>query len=197
LAKRIFDLLLAICALVVLGVPSLAIACMVRLKLGSPVFFHQVRPGLRGAPFKIVKFRSMTDVKDRAGKLKPDAQRLTPFGIFLRSTSLDELPELLNVVMGDMSFVGPRPLLVEYLPLYTTGQAKRHNVRPGITGWAQINGRNALSWDERFELDVWYVDNQSFWLDIRILFLTMRQVLLRRDISADGEATMTNFKGSK
>lgn len=170
---------------------------LVRIKLGSPVFFVQTRPGLGGRPFRLFKFRTMTAAKDAAGNLLSDAQRLTPFGRFLRSTSLDELPGLLNVLKGDMSLVGPRPLLMEYLPLYSPEQARRHEVRPGITGWAQVNGRNALSWEEKFKLDVWYVDNRSLWLDIKILWLTAAKVFKREGISAEGEATMVKFLGKQ
>lgn len=195
--KRLFDLLLSGVALVVLGVPLLFLVWMVRRKLGSPVFFRQTRPGRYGKPFVMVKFRTMTDARGADGQLLPDAERLTAFGRFLRSSSLDELPELWNVVKGDMSLVGPRPLLMEYLPLYSPEQARRHEVRPGVTGWAQVNGRNALSWDEKFALDVWYVDHRSLWLDIRILWLTVRKVLVREGISAAGEATMSKFTGKK
>ena len=169
------------------------IAAAVRLTLGRPVLFRQSRPGLAGAPFELLKFRSMKDARDRDGNLLPDAERLTKFGRFLRSTSLDELPEIWNVLMGDMSLVGPRPLLMEYLPLYSREQARRHNLRPGITGWAQINGRNLLSWDEKFQLDVWYVDNRTFLLDLWILLLTVRAVLSRRGISSADHATMPLF----
>lgn len=195
--KRLFDLLAALLALLLLALPLLLLIWLVRRKLGSPVFFHQVRPGLDGKPFEMVKFRTMTDERGPDGQLLPDAVRLTPFGRFLRSTSLDELPELWNVLKGDMSLVGPRPLLMEYLPLYTSEQARRHEVRPGVTGWAQVNGRNAISWEEKFELDVWYVDHQSLWLDIKILWLTVKKVLVRDGISAAGEATMSKFTGRK
>ncbi|MWL88201.1 MULTISPECIES: sugar transferase [unclassified Cupriavidus] len=195
--KRLFDLVLASFALALLAVPILVLIWMVRRKLGSPVFFRQVRPGLHGQPFEMVKFRSMTDARDAAGNLLPDADRLPTFGRFLRGSSLDELPELWNVIKGEMSLVGPRPLLMEYLPLYSPEQARRHDVRPGVTGWAQVNGRNALSWDEKFALDVWYVNNRSLWLDIRILWLTVRKVLVREGISAAGEATMSKFTGNK
>ena len=195
--KRLFDIAAAACALLVLALPLLVVIWMVRRKLGSPVFFTQVRPGMHGKPFKMVKFRSMTSERGADGELLPDAVRLTPFGRFLRSTSLDELPELWNVLKGDMSLVGPRPLLVEYLPLYSPEQARRHEVRPGITGWAQVNGRNALDWEAKFKLDVWYVDHRSLWLDIKILWLTVKKVLVREGISAAGEATMGKFTGSK
>ena len=195
--KRVFDPLLALLALLALCLPLLFITWQIRRKLGSPVLFKQVRPGLHGKPFKMVKFRTMTDERGPDGALLPDAQRLTAFGRFLRASSLDELPELWNVLRGEMSLVGPRPLLMEYLPLYTPEQARRHEVRPGITGWAQVNGRNAISWDDKFALDVWYVDHRSLWLDVRILWMTVRKVLVRDGISAAGEATMPAFKGSK
>lgn len=195
--KRFSDLFLASLALPLLGVPLLFLIWQVRHKLGSPVFFRQTRPGLRGRPFEMVKFRTMTDARGPDGQLLPDAVRLTAFGRFLRATSLDELPELWNVLKGDMSLVGPRPLLMEYLQLYSPEQARRHEVRPGITGWAQVNGRNALSWEDKFKLDVWYVDHRSLWLDIKILWFTVRKVLVREGISADGEATMSKFTGSK
>lgn len=169
---------------------------MVHKNIGSPVLFRQVRPGINGKPFEMIKFRTMLDAVDVDGNILPDSARLTRFGNFLRSTSLDELPELWNVLRGDMSLVGPRPLLMEYLPLYSPEQARRHDVRPGVTGWAQINGRNAISWEDKFKLDVWYVDNQSLWLDIRILLLTVKKVVVRDGISADGEATMTRFYGT-
>lgn len=194
--KRIFDLLAALVVLLLLAVPLLALAWQIRRKLGSPVMFRQVRPGLNGKPFTMVKFRTMTDERGPDGALLPDAQRLTAFGRFLRASSLDELPELWNVLCGEMSLVGPRPLLMEYVALYTLEQARRHEVRPGITGWAQVNGRNAISWQDKFALDVWYVDNQSFWLDIKILSMTVRKVLVRDGISAAGEATMSKFTGS-
>ena len=195
--KRLFDIVVSACALLVLALPLWVLMWQVRRKLGSPVFFTQVRPGLHGKPFKMVKFRSMTSERGPDGELLPDAVRLTPFGRFLRATSLDELPELWNVLKGDMSLVGPRPLLVEYLPLYSTEQARRHEVRPGITGWAQVNGRNAIGWEDKFKLDVWYVDHRSLWLDIKILWLTVKKVLVREGISAAGEATMGKFTGSK
>ena len=165
--------------------------------MGSPILLRQVRPGWRGHPFEMIKFRTMTNERSLDGELLPDAVRLTSFGRLLRATSLDELPELWNVLKGDMSLVGPRPLLMEYLPLYTPAQARRHEVRPGITGWAQVNGRNAISWEGKFDLDVWYVDNRSLWLDIRILWMTIRKVLVRDGISALGEATMPRFTGSQ
>lgn len=194
--KRLFDLSAALVGLILLSPLILVLILLIRLKLGSPVFFTQTRPGLHGKPFKMIKFRSMTDARDTDGNLLPDSIRLTAFGRFLRSTSLDELPELWNVLKGDMSLVGPRPLLMEYLPLYTSEQARRHESRPGITGWAQINGRNAISWEAKFKLDVWYVDNQSFWLDLKILVLTLKKVFVREGISAEGEATMSKFTGS-
>jgi lipopolysaccharide/colanic/teichoic acid biosynthesis glycosyltransferase len=194
--KRYFDLVMAALALLVFALPLLVLVLLVRRNLGSPVLFRQVRPGLHGQPFEMVKFRTMTDECGVDGVLLPDAQRLTRFGQFLRASSLDELPELWNVLKGEMSLVGPRPLLAEYLPLYTPEQARRHEVRPGITGWAQVNGRNAISWEDKFVLDVWYVKHRSLWLDIKILWLTVRKVLRRDDISAAGEATMTRFTGS-
>lgn len=193
--KRLFDLLASAFGLLTLAVPLAVLAWLVRRKLGSPVFFSQVRPGLHGKPFRMIKFRTMTDARDARGSLLPDAQRLTSFGRFLRASSLDELPELWNVLKGEMSLVGPRPLLMEYLPLYTPEQARRHEVRPGITGWAQVNGRNAISWADKFALDVWYVDHRSLFLDIRILWLTVRKVLVRDGISAPGDATMPKFEG--
>lgn len=197
MAKRLFDFFGAAIGVVVFSPLLLFLFFLIRRKLGTPVFFTQTRPGLRGSPFRMIKFRTMTDARDKTGNLLPDVERLTPFGRFLRSASLDELPELFNILKGDMSLVGPRPLLMEYLPLYNVRQAKRHDVRPGLTGWAQINGRNALSWEEKFELDVWYVENWSFWLDLKIVFLTIRKVLIREGISAVGEATMSKFTGSK
>lgn len=195
--KRFFDFVASAIGLFLLAMPLAVLAWQVRRKLGSPVLFCQVRPGLQGRPFTMVKFRTMTDERDPDGALLPDAQRLSSFGRFLRASSLDELPELWNVLKGEMSLVGPRPLLMEYLPLYTPEQARRHEVRPGITGWAQVNGRNAISWADKFALDVWYVDHRSLWLDVKILWLTVRKVLLRDGISAAGEATMTKFTGSK
>ncbi|HVY69051.1 MAG TPA: sugar transferase [Verrucomicrobiae bacterium] len=195
--KRVCDILLVV-GTAWLWVPVLAVVgILVRLKLGSPVLFQQDRPGQHGKIFRLMKFRTMTDGRDANGNLLPDGDRLTPFGRWLRSSSLDELPELLNILRGDMSLVGPRPLLVRYLDRYTPGQARRHEARPGLTGWAQINGRNALSWEEKFKLDVWYVDNQSVWLDLRILFLTAWRVLRREGISAKGDATMPEFMGTE
>lgn len=194
--KRSFDILAAMFGLILLFPIVVVIMLQVWRKLGSPVFFRQIRPGLYGKPFQMVKFRTMLDANDKHGNPLPDDQRMTTLGSFLRSTSLDELPELWNVLKGDMSLVGPRPLLMEYLPLYNERQNRRHDVRPGVTGWAQINGRNAISWEEKFELDVWYVENQSFWLDLKILYLTLKKVLMRDGISAEGEATMPKFTGS-
>jgi lipopolysaccharide/colanic/teichoic acid biosynthesis glycosyltransferase len=194
--KRLLDVCLAAAAFVLLLPVLLLIAAAVRLRLGSPIVFAQKRPGLGGRPFKLVKFRTMTDKRDSSGVLLTDAERLTRFGRFLRHTSLDELPELWNVVCGDMSLVGPRPLLMEYLPLYSQRQARRHEVRPGLTGWAQVNGRNAISWEEKFELDVWYVENRSLWLDLRILVMTVGAVFGSRGISAAGAATMPRFTGT-
>jgi len=194
--KRLFDFLIALTLMLILAPLLVIVAILVRVNLGSPVIFNQPRPGLNGKIFNMLKFRSMTSETDEQGELLPDDQRLTTFGKLLRSTSMDELPGLWNVLTGKMSLVGPRPLLVEYLPLYSKEQARRHHVRPGITGWAQVNGRNNLSWQEKFALDVWYVDNQSIWLDIKILFLTVYKVVKRSDIAADGEATMTKFTGN-
>ena len=194
--KRLFDFIIALSALLTLLPLIIVVTILIRFKLGSPILFTQNRPGLHGNIFKMMKFRTMLDAKDKQGNLLPDDQRMTKFGSFLRSTSLDELPGLFNVLKGDMSLVGPRPLLVQYLPLYSTEQARRHNVRPGITGWAQVNGRNAISWDQKFKFDVWYVDNQSFFLDLKILFLTVKKVFVREGISADGHVTIEPFKGS-
>ena len=194
--KRVFDILVSASALFVLLPVILLLTVLIRGRLGAPVLFRQPRPGRNGLPFQMVKFRTMLDAVDADGNMLPDEQRLTPFGAFLRSTSLDELPELWNVLKGDMSLVGPRPLLMEYLPLYSQEQYRRHDVRPGVTGWAQINGRNAISWEEKFKLDVWYVDNRSFWLDIKILFLTVKKVLVRDGISGEGESTMSKFTGN-
>ncbi|WP_208857107.1 sugar transferase [Stutzerimonas nitrititolerans] len=194
--KRLFDFTVALLGLIFLALPLLLLIYLIRTKLGSPVFFRQLRPGLNGHPFEMVKFRTMTDQRDASGQVLSDAMRLTAFGQFLRASSLDELPELWNVLKGDMSLVGPRPLLMEYLPLYSPEQYRRHEVRPGVTGWAQVNGRNALGWEDKFKLDVWYVDNCSFWLDLKIIFLTVKKVFLREGISAEGEATMSKFEGS-
>lgn len=194
--KRLFDVALVVAA-APLWLPLLGVlAGLVRWRLGSPVFFRQTRPGRHGELFELWKFRTMTDARDAAGRLLPDAQRLTRFGRWLRSTSLDELPELFNVLRGDMSLVGPRPLLPQYLERYTPEQARRHEVRPGLTGWAQVHGRNALTWEEKFRLDVWYVDHQSLWLDLKVLCLTCWHVLRRHGINAPGEATMPEFLGT-
>jgi lipopolysaccharide/colanic/teichoic acid biosynthesis glycosyltransferase len=195
--KRFFDIVVSLFGLIALSPIMAIVAWKVRRNLGSPVLFRQVRPGRHGDPFEMIKFRTMRDVSDANGQPLSDAERLTAFGSFLRSSSLDELPELWNVLKGDMSLVGPRPLLMEYLPLYSPQQYRRHDVRPGITGWAQVNGRNAIGWGEKFELDVWYVDNQSFFLDVKILLLTMKKVLRRDGISAVGEATMSKFTGEQ
>lgn len=194
--KRLFDVFFSFFALIFLAPVLVIVALQIRRKLGSPVFFCQTRPGLFGRPFNMIKFRTMRDALDSRGNPLPDSERMTPFGQFLRSTSLDELPELWNVLKGEMSLVGPRPLLMEYLPLYSLEQARRHEARPGITGWAQVNGRNALSWEEKFKLDVWYVDHQSFWLDLKVILITIKKVFFREGISADGEATMHRFTGS-
>ena len=194
--KRLFDLVVALLLLPSIFLMCLMIAFFVKIKLGSPVIFTQLRPGLNGKIFNMVKFRTMTDKCDLDGNLLPDSIRLTKFGKFLRSTSLDELPGLWNVIKGNMSLVGPRPLLVEYLPLYNDRQMRRHEVLPGITGWAQVNGRNSISWDEKFDLDVWYVDNQSIWLDVKILWLTVKKVIMRDGINQDGQATSEYFKGN-
>jgi len=195
--KRLFDIAVAATALIVLSPVLLLLALLVWFLLGRPVMFCQVRPGRHGQLFRMIKYRTMREAIDDDGTPLSDAERLTRFGRFLRASSLDELPELWNVLKGDMSLVGPRPLLVEYLPLYSDEQARRHDVRPGITGWAQVNGRNAISWEEKFALDVWYVDNRSFWLDLRILALTFAKVLRRSGVSAAGEATMPRFTGSR
>lgn len=194
--KRLFDIIVASLGLIVLALPTIVLAVSIRVAFGGPVFFRQVRPGRFGRPFELIKFRTMTDARDASGALKPDADRLTPFGRWLRASSLDELPELVNVLRGDMSLVGPRPLLMSYLPLYSPKQARRHAVRPGLTGWAQVNGRNALTWERKFELDVWYVDNHSIALDMKILFITAVKVLKREGISAPGDATMPAFNGN-
>ena len=194
--KRVLDVVIASTALIILSPLYAYVAYKVRKNLGSPVLFRQVRPGLHGKPFEMIKFRTMKDAVDAQGNPLPDSERLTPFGKMLRSTSLDEMPELWNVIKGDMSIVGPRPLLTEYLPLYNKEQAKRHNVRPGMTGHAQVNGRNAIGWEEKFKLDTWYVENQSTLLDFKIMFKTVHKVLAKDDISAEGEATMTRFTGT-
>ena len=195
--KRSFDIIGAILGLVLLSPLILLVAATIHMRMGGPVIFRQTRPGLNGKPFQILKFRSMRNATKNQGVLLPDIDRLTPLGNLLRSTSLDELPALWNVLKGDMSIVGPRPLLMEYLPLYSIEQSRRHEVRPGITGWAQINGRNALGWAEKFELDVWYVDNQGFWLDLKIIWRTIHKVVKRDGISAAGEATMPKFTGTE
>ncbi|MBJ7434565.1 MAG: sugar transferase [Acinetobacter sp.] len=195
--KRLLDIVIASIALVLLSPLYAFVAYKVKKNLGSPVLFRQVRPGLNGKPFEMIKFRTMKDAIDEQGNPLPDSERLTPFGKMLRSTSLDEMPELWNVIKGDMSVVGPRPLLMEYLPLYNKEQAKRHNVRPGMTGHAQVNGRNAISWEEKFKLDTWYVENKSTVLDFKIMLKTVQKVIAKDDISAEGEATMTRFTGSK
>ena len=193
--KRTIDILAASITLILLSPLYFIVARKVAKNLGKPVLFSQQRPGLNGQIFIMKKFRSMRDAQDKNGYVLPDEERLTPFGIKLRKSSLDELPGLWSVLKGDMSLVGPRPLLVEYLPLYSTKQARRHDVKPGITGWAQVNGRNAISWQEKFELDIWYVENQSLWLDIKIIFLTVKKVFSQADISAEGEVTMSKFTG--
>ena len=194
--KRLFDLTLILLSLPLLLPLCWIVVWLVRSKLGAPILFRQIRPGKHAKPFEMIKFRTMTGERDSNGELLPDSARLTKFGQFLRSSSLDELPELWNVVKGDMSLVGPRPLLMEYVPLYSPEQARRHAMRPGVSGWAQVNGRNAIGWEEKFKLDVWYVDNRSFWLDIKVIFLTLKKVIARDGISADGEATMSKFTGS-
>lgn len=193
--KRLFDIIASVFGLLLLSPVIAILAWQIRRKLGSPVLFRQMRPGLNGRPFQMIKFRTMRDAVDNNGQPLPDAERMTSFGNLLRSSSLDEVPELWNVIKGDMSLVGPRPLLMEYLPLYSAEQYRRHEARPGVTGWAQINGRNALSWEEKFKLDVWYVDHQSFCLDLKVIFLTLKKVIVREGISADGHVTMPYFKG--
>lgn len=195
--KRLLDIIIASIALILLSPLYAFVAYKVKKNLGSPVLFRQVRPGLHGKPFEMIKFRTMKDAADEQGNPLPDSERLTPFGQMLRSTSLDEMPELWNVIKGDMSIVGPRPLLMEYLPLYNEEQAKRHNVRPGMTGHAQVNGRNAISWEEKFKLDTWYVENQSIWLDFKIMLKTVKKVIAKDDINEAGEVTMTKFTGTK
>ena len=194
--KRLLDIIIASIALILLSPLYAFVAYKVKKNLGSPVLFRQVRPGLHGKPFEMIKFRTMKDALDEQGNPLPDSERLTPFGKMLRSTSLDEMPELWNVIKGDMSVVGPRPLLMEYLPLYNKEQAKRHDVRPGMTGHAQVNGRNAIGWDEKFKLDTWYVENQSVWLDFKIMLKTVKKVIAKDDINEAGEATMSKFTGS-
>ena len=195
--KRLLDIIIASIALILLSPLYFYVAHKVKKNLGSPVLFRQVRPGLHGKPFEMIKFRSMKDAVDAQGNLLPDSERLTPFGKMLRSSSLDEMPELWNVIKGDMSIVGPRPLLMEYLPLYNQEQAKRHLVRPGMTGHAQVNGRNAISWEEKFKLDTWYVENQSIWLDFKIMLKTVKKVLAKDDINAENDATMPKFNGNE
>ncbi len=195
--KRLFDITISAIGLLMLSPVIIVLALLIRVKLGSPVFFRQTRPGLNGKPFQMVKFRTMLEAVDKHGNPLPDKERMTRFGSFLRASSLDELPELWNVLKGDMSLVGPRPLLMEYIPLYSNTQYRRHEVRPGVTGWAQVNGRNAISWEDKFKLDVWYVDNQSFRLDLKILLLTVKSVFSRSGVSGDGEVTMSRFTGNK
>ena len=196
MSKRLFDILLATIILVLASPLFLFGVLVVRFAMGRPIYFRQHRPGYKGEPFVLYKFRTMREARDASGRALPDAERLTRWGLLLRRTSIDELPQLINVLKGDMSMVGPRPLLMEYLPLYSSDQMRRHDVRPGITGWAQVNGRNALRWEERFRLDVWYVEHCSFWLDMKILALTAKKVIVREGISAAGEATMPTFTGS-
>ena len=195
--KRFFDFLVSLIALLAFLPIFFLLGLLVRISMGTPIFFIQRRPGLNGKAFTMIKFRSMTNARDADGSLLPESERITRFGRFLRASSLDELPELWNVLNGDMSLVGPRPLLMEYLPLYSPEQARRHDVRPGITGWAQVNGRNAIAWDEKFRLDVWYVDNHSFWLDVKILFVTIKRVFQRHGITADSDITMPPFTGKR
>ncbi|MGF1828103.1 sugar transferase [Photobacterium angustum] len=195
--KRLFDIVASLIALVLLSPVIIITGYFIRKNLGSPVLFRQIRPGLDGKPFEMIKFRTMKDAVDINGNALPDVERMTPFGDKLRNSSLDEIPELWNVLKGDMSLVGPRPLLMDYLPLYNDKQARRHEVRPGVTGWAQINGRNAISWEQKFDLDIWYVDNRSFKLDFKILLLTVKKVLIKDGISADGHVTIEPFKGTK
>ena len=194
--KRIFDILISACILLLLSPILLFVAIIVYFKMGKPVIYRQMRPGWKEKPFRICKFRTMLDLQDSSGRALADEERLVPLGRFLRSTSMDELPELWNVLIGDMSLVGPRPLLMQYLPLYNQEQRRRHDVRPGITGWAQIHGRNTLSWEDKFKLDVWYVDHRSFWLDLKILFVTAIKTFRREGIHAEGHATMPDFQGS-
>jgi sugar transferase EpsL len=196
MGKRLFDIVVSGLLLIIFSIPLLVLALLVRIKLGSPIFFRQGRAGFHGREFRMIKFRSMTDARDDAGHLLPDDERLPRFGKLLRATSLDELPELINVLTGDMSLVGPRPLLTRYLERYTAEQSRRHEVRPGITGWAQVNGRNNLPWEERFKLDVWYVDHRSLGLDLKILWMTFLKVIKRSDVSQEGHATMSEFMGS-
>ncbi len=195
--KRIFDFTASLCSLILLSPIIALVAWKIRKNLGSPVLFRQTRPGLHGKPFEMVKFRTMKDAADEQGNPLPDSERMTSFGDKLRNSSLDELPELWNVLKGDMSLVGPRPLLMQYLPLYSKEQARRHEVRPGVTGWAQINGRNAISWEEKFKFDVWYVDNRNLWLDIKILCLTVKKVFIKEGITSEGHVTAEAFKGTR
>lgn len=195
--KRLFDFFLALFLFFAFSPVMGVTALLVRLKLGTPVLFCQERPGLYGKPFRLYKFRTMSDKRDENGNPLPDEMRLTRLGMIMRKYSLDELPQLFNVIKGDISLVGPRPLLMEYVPLYNTEQARRHTVLPGITGWAQVNGRNAVTWDERFRLDIWYVDNRSFWLDLKILFLTVKKVFAAEGINQEGRATMDKFRGNQ
>ncbi|MGD9554541.1 MAG: undecaprenyl phosphate N,N'-diacetylbacillosamine 1-phosphate transferase [Arcobacteraceae bacterium] len=195
--KNLFDKIVALLLIVLFSPIYIIISLLILMKMGSPIFFRQKRPGYKEKIFSIYKFRTMTNETDENGNLLPDEQRLVGIGKFIRSTSLDELPQLFNVLKGEMSFVGPRPLLIEYLPLYNEKQKRRHDVKPGITGWAQVNGRNAISWDQKFEYDVWYVDNQSFWLDMKILWMTFLKVIKRSDISSNSSATMEKFTGNK
>ena len=194
--KRLFDIIASASGLIILSPVFLILAYLIRKNLGAPVFFTQERPGKDGKPFKMIKFRSMRDAVDKDGNPLPDSERLTPFGKKLRAASRDELPELWNVLKGDMSLVGPRPLLMSYLPLYNDFQFRRHEMRPGVTGWAQVNGRNAISWDEKFAYDIWYIDHFSLWFDMKILFLTIKKVFIKEGISAEGEATMPYFTGN-
>ncbi len=194
--KRLFDIFFSITALIALSPVIVIVACIIRKKLGSPIIFKQIRPGKDEKLFEMIKFRSMCDAYDENGCILPDSERITPFGIWLRSTSLDELPEFWNVIKGEMSLVGPRPLLIEYLSLYTDEQSRRHQVRPGITGWAQVNGRNAISWEEKFKLDIWYVDHQTLWLDLKILLLTFKKVFIREGVNAVGHTTIKPFRGN-
>lgn len=195
--KRLFDLIVSISALIIFFPVLVVVAIAIHKKMGGGIFFIQRRPGLHGRPFNIIKFKTMSDARDANGDLLPDSERLSRFGRILRSTSLDELPELINVIFGDMSLVGPRPLLMQYIDRYNPEQARRHEVLPGITGWAQVNGRNAISWEDKFKLDVWYVDNHNLWLDIKILFMTIARVFKREGISQQGQATAREFMGSK
>lgn len=195
--KRFFDIFISAIAIITLSPIIIFLFFLIQKKIGSPVLFYQTRPGLAGKPFRMFKFRTMTNAKNEFGELCSDEMRMTSFGRILRATSLDELPELWNVLKGEMSLVGPRPLLMEYLPRYSLTQARRHEARPGMTGWAQVNGRNAISWEEKFKLDVWYVDHQSFFLDLKIIILTLKKVFVSEGISADGEATMRRFMGSQ